>query len=146
MSNLNSLQRLLGAACAGLALCACALPAMAQQAQQAEPAQPEAAQSSDSQVVSRDATTGRLRPATAEEQAALQAAKAARQPRVSPKPMLQKFHASGASGMRLNDEFLSSAVAVRGPDGQIQMVCNEAHGAETATSHVHAAPLTPVTE
>jgi hypothetical protein len=143
MSNLHSLQRLLGAAGAGLALCACALPAAAQQAQ---PDAIQSAQSADAQTVTRDATTGQLRPATAEEQAALAALKAARQARVSPKPTLQKFHSSGASGVRLTDEFLSSSVAVRTPDGKLEMVCNEAHGGQPAAAHVHAAPNTPVTE
>lgn len=128
MSNLNSIQRLLAAAGAGLALCACALPAMAQQ----------------DQTVARDATTGQLRPATPEEQAALAALKAAKQARVSPKPTLQKFHGSGATGVRLNDEFLSTSTAVRTPDGKIEMVCNEAHGSEPAASHVHS--TAPVTE
>jgi hypothetical protein len=129
MSKLNSIQRLLGAACAGLALCAFALPASAQ----------------DSQVVTRDAETGKLRPATAAEQAGLQAIKA-RQLRESVKPTLQKFHATGATGVRLTDEFLSSSTAVRKADGTIEMVCNEAHGSEPASAHVHTAANTPVTE
>lgn len=138
MSNLNSLQRLLGA---GLALCAFALPAAAQETQQQE-----AVQSADAQTVSRDAATGQLRNATPEEQASLQALKAARQARVAPKPLLQKFHKSGAAGIRLNEEFLSSSTAVRMPDGKIEMICNEAHGSEPAVAHVHAAANTPVTE
>jgi hypothetical protein len=129
MSKLNSIQRLLGAACAGLALCAFALPASAQ----------------DSQVVTRDAETGKLRPATAAEQAGLQAIKA-RQLRESVKPTLQKFHTNGAAGVRLTDEFLSSSTAVRKADGSIEMVCNEAHGSEPAAAHVHTAANTPVTE
>jgi hypothetical protein len=131
MSKLNSIQRLLAAGCAGLALCAFALPASAQ----------------DSQVVTRDAETGKLRPATAAEQAGLQAIKA-RQLRESVKPTQQKFHATGATGVRLTDEFLSSSTAVRKADGTIEMVCTEAHGSETAAAHahVHAAANTPVTE
>jgi hypothetical protein len=139
MSKLNSIQRLLGA---GLALCAFSLPAAAQEAQQ------DAVQSTDSAVVTRDAATGKLRAATTEEQAGLQAAKA-RQLRVAPKATMQKFHANGARGARLTDEFLSSSVAVRNADGKIEMVCNEAHGgSEPVAAHVHAAAatLTPVTE
>lgn len=139
MSNLNSLQRLLGAA-AALALCACALPAAAQQAQQ------DVVQSADAQTISRDPVTGQLRAATPEEQAALVALKAARQARISPKPLVQKFHKSGAAGLELNDEFLTSAVAVRTADGKIQMICDEAHGDQPAAAHVHTAPNTPVTE
>jgi hypothetical protein len=130
MSNLNSILRLLGAAGIGLALCAAALPATAQ----------------ESQTVARDATTGQLRAATAEEQAALQAVEAKTQARVSPKPTLQKFHNSGAAGVRLTDEFLSFSTAVRTPDGKVEMICNEAHGSQPAAAHVHAAANTPVTE
>lgn len=140
MSNPKSLQRLLAAAGTGLALCACALPALAQQAA------PEAVQSMDAQTVSRDAATGKLRAATPEEQAALAALKAAKQARVSPKPTLQKFHKAGAAGVRLTDEFLSTSTAVRTPDGKIEMVCNEAHGDAPAAAHVHATATTPVTE
>ena len=140
MSNLNTIQRLLGAA-AALALCAYALPAAAQQAQQ------EAVESVDAQTVARDAATGKLRAATPEEQAELVAAKAAKLSRIAAKPTLQKFHASGAAGVRLTDEFLSSSTAVRTPDGKIQMICNEAHGDQAAAAHVHAtAANTPVTE
>jgi hypothetical protein len=137
------IQCLLGIG-AGLALCAIVLPAAAQEAQQEVP--PGAVQPADAQTVSRDAATGKLRAATPEEQAALQALKATRQARVAPKPTLQKFHSTGAAGVRLNDEFLSSSVAVRTPDGKIEMICNEAHGSEPAMSHVHAAATTPVTE
>lgn len=139
MSNLNTIQRLLGAA-AALALCAYAVPAAAQQAQQ------EAVESVDGQTVSRDAATGKLRAATPEEQAALAAVKAAKQSRIAAKPTLQKFHRSGATGARLTDEFLSSSTAVRTPDGKIQMMCNEAHGDQPAAAHVHTAANTPVTE
>lgn len=135
MSNLHSIQRLLAAACAGAALCA-SVPAMAQ----------EAVQSMDAQTVSRDAATGQLRAATPEEQAVLVAQKAAKQARVSPKPTLQKYHATGAAGVRLNDEFLSTSTAVRTPDGKIEMVCNETHGEAAAAPHVHTAATTPVTE
>lgn len=79
MSNLNTFQRLLAAAAAGAALCA-ALPVHAQ----------EAPQSTDAQTISRDAVTGKLRPATPAEQASLHANKMVRQMRVAPQPTLQK--------------------------------------------------------
>lgn len=141
MSNLNSLQRLLGAGVAGLALCAIVLPATAQQAQQ------EAVQSVDSVTVTRDADTGKLRPATSEEQQALHAAKL-RQLRAVTQSALTKYHASGARGARLTDEFLSSSTAVRKADGTIEMVCNENHGGTEHAAHVHTAVAanTPVTE
>ena len=140
MSNLNSIQRLLGAACAGLALCALSFPAAAQQAQQ------EAVSSSDAVVVTRD-TDGRLRPATAAEQASLQAGKV-RLMRAATPSALPKTHASGARGARLTDEFLTSSVAVRGADGKIQMECHDPHGGTEHAAHVHAATAanTPVTE
>ena len=139
MSTLNTLQRLLAAAATGTALCAAALPAHAQ----------EAPQSVDAQTISRDADTGKLRPATPAEQATLHANKMAKQMRVAPQPTLQKYHRNGASGMRLTDEFLTSSVAVRTPDGKIEMICNDTHGGDApAAAHVHAAAAanTPVTE
>ena len=138
MSNLNTCQRLLAAAAAGAALCAAALPVHAQ----------EAPQSTDAQTISRDADTGKLRPATPAEQASLHASKMARQLRVAPQPTLQKYHANGARGMRLTDEFLTSSIAVRTPDGKIEMICNDTHGGDApAAPHVHAAAAnTPVTE
>lgn len=138
MSKLNSIQRLLGAGAAGLALYAFALPAGAQQAQQ------EAVQSVDAQTVTRDADTGKLRPATAAEQAALQATKAML--REAPKPTLQKFHRNGATGVRLTDEFLTASTVVRTADGKLDMVCTDAHGSQPAAAHVHSAANTPVTE
>lgn len=139
MSKLNSIQRLLATGAAGLALCAFALPAGAQQAQQ------EAVQSTDSQTVTRDADTGKLRPATAAEQATLQSLKA-NLAREAPKPTLQKFHLNGATGVRLTDEFLTASTVVRTADGKLEMVCTDAHGSQPAAAHVHSAANTPVTE
>jgi hypothetical protein len=137
MSNPNTIQRLLGTA--ALALCACALPAAAQQAQQ------EAAPAADAQTIARDPVTGQLRPATPEEQAALAALKSAAQARIAPKPLIRKFHTSGAVGIELNDESVMSVTAVRTQDGKVQTICNEVHNGQS-TAHVHAAPNTPVTE
>lgn len=136
MSNLNSFQRLLGAVGAGLALCAIALPAAAQE-QASAPA-------ADAQTVSRDAVTGKLRAATPEEQAALQSMKVAKQARVATIPGLQKFHRSGASGFRVNNEFMTSVVAVRTPDGKLQM--SEMQGGAPAVAPAPVATNTPVTE
>jgi len=99
-------------------------------------------QSTESLTVVRDAETGKLRHATAAEQAALQAQAAStqRSARVAPKPTQQKVHASGARGARLTDEFVSTSVAVRKPDGSIEMQCFDAHdAAQSAVSvgHVH---------
>jgi len=94
----------------------------------------------ESMTVVKDATTGKLRAATAEEHASLKAAGAARAMRVAPKATQQKVHASGARGARLTDEFLSSEVAVRQPDGTIAMQCFDDHAAAenaVASANVH---------
>jgi hypothetical protein len=139
MSKLHFIQRLLGTG-AAVALCAIALPASAQEAQQA-------VQSADAITVTRDATTGKLRAATADEQAALKAAKAKLFRAAAVQAPLQKFHSSGARGARLTDEFMSSSVAVRQADGSIATECHETHGGTETAGHVHvAATNTPVTE
>src|SRR5206468_11626343 len=91
-------QRVLAAA---LVLSAAALPAAAQQAQDA---QGESVQTANSMTVTRDADTGKLRAATADEQSGMAAAKARMLIRVAAKQALQKDHASGAHGARLTDE------------------------------------------
>jgi hypothetical protein len=139
MSKMHYVQRLLGAG-AAVALCAFVLPAGAQEAQQA-------VQSTDSITVTRDAATGKLRPATSDEQAALKAAKAKTFRAAAVQAPQQKFHRSGAVGARLTEEFMSSSTAVRQADGSIAMVCQETHGGTETAAHVHAtATNTPVTE
>jgi hypothetical protein len=126
-----SRQRMLCAAGITLALLGLATSASAQEAP---------VQSTDSVTVSRDAETGKLRGATAEEITALKAAGAARALRVAPKPTLQKYHASGARGARLTDEFMSQNVAVRQPDGSMAAQCFDSHDAAdnaVAVAHVH---------
>lgn len=98
--------------------------------------------SSDSLTVVRDAETGELRAATGPEQAALQAkaASKSRAARTAPQTVQQKFHANGARGARLTNEFISSSVAVRLPDGSIEKQCFDSHGAASgavSTGHVH---------
>jgi hypothetical protein len=126
-----SRQRMLCAAGITLALLGLATSAGAQEAP---------VQSTDSMTVSRDAETGKLRAATPEEQAAMKSAVAARAARVAPKPTLQKYHASGARGARLTDEFMSQNVAVRQPDGSVAAQCFDSHDAANnavAVAHVH---------
>lgn len=135
----TSSQRLLCAAGITLALLGLASQsAFAQSAQEA----PEAANvaSTDALTVVRDATTGKLRAPTADEQTAMQAAHAKHALRASPKATQQKVHASGARGARLTDDFASSEVAVRQPDGTVAMQCFDDHDAAAqavATAHVH---------
>lgn len=138
MSKHVSIQRLLGAA-GVLALCACALPAVAQQAEQ------QAVQSSDALTVTRDASTGKLRAATAEEQQAMKAAKAKFAMRFAAPVPQTKVHASGARGARLTDEFLTSSVAVRQADGSLTVQHGTVEAAEAdthATTHAHTSPVT----
>lgn len=126
-----SRQRMLCAAGITLALLGLATSASAQEAP---------VQSTDSMTVSRDAETGKLRAATPEEQAVMKSAVAARSARVAPKPTLQKYHASGARGARLTDEFMSQNVAVRQPDGSMVEQCFDSHDAANnavAVAHVH---------
>lgn len=72
-------------------------------------------------TVARDPQTGRLRAANAAELAAL----LQRQDmlRAAPLRPQQKWHASGARGARLSDEFISMSVAVRAADGTLSRQC-----------------------
>ena len=124
-------QRLLCAAGITLALLGLVSTATAQEVQ-----------STDSLTVVRDAGTGKLRNATAEEHAALkaQASSKLRAMRVAPQVPQQKIHSSGARGARLTEEFVTSAVAVRKADGTVEMQCFDSHDAAksaVAVGHVH---------
>ena len=131
-----SLQCVLGAA----GLCAAViLPAAAQETQ--------ALQDTNAMTVTRDADTGKLRAATAAEQASMAAAKSRMLIRVAPKQAQQKFNANGARGVRLTDEMVaaSSLIAVRGADGKITIE----HGTpdSVAKGQVQVpATITPATE
>ena len=126
------------ALCAALALLgAAALPLQA--------AAQQAVESNDAMTVVRDADTGKLRAATGQEMQAMQAAKAKMALRFTPAPTLQKYHPNGARGVRLTDEFMSSSVAVRNPDGSVQMQCLEP-GHSALGPHAHAQASQPVTE
>jgi len=116
----------------GLAIAA-ALPLAAQAHEAAAPAAADTATSAapaaakDSLVVVRDAETGKLRPATAEEHAALQAQVPAAKARVLLRAVAispqMKLHSSGATGIRATDEMASQSVIVRGPDGKLIEAC-----------------------
>ena len=93
---------------AALALAAAAVPALAD------------AEVANSQIAVRDAATGRLRAATADEARALQATRA---PAGTALHTVQRSHASGAKGVRLNDSFMSYSVVVRQPDGSMAEQC-----------------------
>jgi hypothetical protein len=101
-----------------------------------------------------DAGTGNLRAPTTDEQAVMETAKAARALnfRVAPRPTLQRYHASGARGARLTDDFMSTSIAVIQADGSLEKQCFESHDAAVAamtaamTAAGTRAPLTLETE
>jgi hypothetical protein len=115
---------------------------------------PAAAQQADSLTVTRDPATGQLRAATAAEQATMRAAAQSQfqsraRIRVAAPRVQQKVHASGARGVRVTDEMLSSSVAVRAPDGHVEVAHTPEEAAALARSRTeaqsHVAP-NPVTE
>ncbi len=76
-------------------------------------------------VVVRDAETGKLRAATPEEHAALQSLRSARRMvlRAAPVTPQIKYHANGATGVRLTDDMTSFSVMVRRADGSLAERC-----------------------
>jgi hypothetical protein len=85
----------------------------------------------DSAVVVRDAATGQLRAATPQENNALKQGAASKTNSLraaAPAPLLKKYHRSGATGARLTEEFLSSAVVKRAADGSLVHECVDAAG------------------
>lgn len=134
-----SRQRMICAA--GITLALLGLVSQSASAQEAQ----SNVQSTDSMTVVRDADSGKLRAATGEEATALKAVGAARALRVAPKPTLQKFHKSGATGARLTDDFMSQNVAVRQADGSLVEQCFDSHDAAenaVAVAHVHTNQVT----
>ncbi|WP_296943222.1 post-PEP-CTERM-1 domain-containing protein [uncultured Massilia sp.] len=139
MSKSNTILRLLGAAGA-LALCASTLPAAAQEIGG------QSVSSADAQVVTRDADTGKLRAATPQEQQKLANLKAKNAMRMAAPSTRQKTHASGGRGVRLTDEFMTSSIAVRQPDGSLRIEHGTADTLHDATHAPQHANTTPVTE
>jgi hypothetical protein len=104
------------------------------------------------QTVARDPHSGKLRAATAEEIQALKNANAnatangsAIAVRSDTLPTQQKFHPSGAQGLRLTDEFMSSSVVTRTADGKLVMECLEPGHKDMAPHAAHTS-IQPVTE
>jgi hypothetical protein len=101
----------------------------------------------DGLIAVRDAETGELRAATAEEIAALRATAVAgtgikRDGAITsldrPAP---KVHSSGAVGTRLTDEFAAYSVAVRRADGSVEI--EHVEGKANAIATVKAAKVAP---
>ena len=130
MSLIHSRLRALGGLVAASTL---ALAAPAWAAEQA-PAAPAAAPAADSMIVVRDAETGQLRAPTADEAAALSAARAPATGRSALKgsssPLLETMsHASGAIGVRVSDEVASYSVVSKRADGTLEAACVESKSA-----------------
>ena len=89
-----------------------------------------------SQVVVRDAETGRLRAPTAKEFATLAAQ---RETVRIPGQAQMRRHASGAQGLRLTDAFMSFQVFLPQADGTMQMVCFESR--EEAEAALKTLPI-----
>jgi hypothetical protein len=111
--------------------------------------QAEALTSQDGAVVVKDAQSGKLRAATPEEHNALKSApgQAKKQMlRMAPKPTMNKYHGSGAAGVRLTDEFISTATVVRAADGSLVHQCVDAGGHANHAPHAATPAPTMVTE
>jgi hypothetical protein len=107
-------------------------------------------QKADAIAVVRDPHSGKLRAPTADEQKALNNGNgngngSSIAVRAAAVPTQQKFHSTGARGLRLNDEFMSSSVVTRTADGKIEMQCLEP-GHKGMAPHTAHASLQPVTE
>jgi hypothetical protein len=127
-------NKLLNAAGIGLALIgAAALPLQAAAHEHQAPAPSAAVESGSDARVVRDVVTGILRAPTAEESVVMEQQKAARARnfRAAPQPTLQRFHANGARGARLTDEFMSSSIAVI-KDGTLDKQCFDSKEAADA--------------
>ena len=109
---------LMGAACTAGAL-ALAAPAWAEEA--------AASSAADNMIVVRDAETGQLRAPTAEEGAALTAARTANTRVSAAKASVRvvKRHVNGAVGMRATDDMASYSVVTKRADGTLAQACVE---------------------
>jgi len=107
-------------------------------------AQPSAALG---QVAVRDAATGRLRAPTASELKTLQAAAPAVVQTMKAGATRTKHHPSGATGARLNDNFMTYSVVMKQPDGSLAEYCfGSKEDAESAVAAPAPASTTQPTE
>jgi hypothetical protein len=107
-------------------------------------------QAADALTVVRDAATGKLRAPTADELQALRNSNGnangrTMAARAASAPTQQKYHSTGAQGVRLNDDFMSSSVVTRTADGKLEMQCLEPGHSGQAPHAAHTS-LQPVTE
>jgi hypothetical protein len=135
--------------------CLAALPAMAETGGKPAQAKPAAGKTAAAKpaaaahsIVVRDAETGALRPATAEEAAALSspAADGGKTRGGASGPALgqtqPKSHSSGAVGARLSDEFATYSVATKRADGSVDV--EHVEGKKAAQAAVKKAKVLPV--
>ena len=138
---IKSYAGMAGSALALASIAAWAAPAVAQEAtaQAAKPEQAAPVDTSAGQIVVRDATSGELRAATAEEAQALREQHAKGRLRIAPQATLARYHYSGARGARLTDEFMNYSVVVRQPDGSLKEFCFQSR--EAAEAAVKVSPV-----
>ena len=98
--------------------------------------------SADAQVAVRDAATGHLRAPTASESQTLHAEGA--KLRQAIRPTMQKFHSSGAHGVRLNEEFMNYSVVIKQPDGRLVEYCFSSREAADAAVAAPASATNPL--
>lgn len=128
------------AAGATLALLAAAALPLSASAQQAAASSEQVTDiTPDAMTVTRDAETGKLRASTAAEIEAMNVATRGRRVRAAAGVPLTKFHKSGADGVRMTEESMSTSIAVRNDKGGIDKQCVElGHSglaAHTVASH-----------
>lgn len=98
----------------------------------------DATASTSHQVAVKDALTGELRAATAQEMRALSVQSTRMRSAYSPTSVLPKVHSSGARGARLTDEFATYSVMVAQPDGKLVAMC--VHSREEIDAALNAMP------
>jgi hypothetical protein len=124
-------SRQLAVLAAGLLMAgACTLPGLA--------LAQDATASASHLVAVKDAVTGELRAATAEEMRALSAQSERMRSAYSPTRTMMKVHPSGARGARLTDDFASYSVMVAQPDGKLVAMC--VHSREEIDAALKAMP------
>ncbi|XHS79089.1 post-PEP-CTERM-1 domain-containing protein [Burkholderiaceae bacterium UC74_6] len=101
------------------------------------------ASTNSAQIVVRDADSGKLRAATADEAAALGKLRTARSGlrAIAAAPQV-KFHGSGATGVRVAEDMMSYSVVTRGADGKLVEQCFASKDEAEAAIKNGVAPVT----
>lgn len=113
-------------------------------AQSAEKATTDAKQpqpTASGMTVSIDPVTKQIRPMTAEDAAALQAAKSAQPaPKLSSQKLVPTRYPNGRLSLRLPESYMESTVATKSPDGKLTFRCVSNHDLENGLSAADAKP------